>query len=485
MKWISRTMTLAVCSVLLVGSASIVIGLAATAAGPVAVDGSRYGPDTGRTGIEAFGPLSAVAGVFRQSITDEQIVEAKEYLVAQVTAQGIVGRDDRVRVTDTTVAPYRSVVHLVKFVNGKVDSLCTGAFVATDLILTAAHCIQDSPTSPRADDFLIVPAENDSYWPFGTALSSDWVLPQAWIDSHFDNVVYDIALLKVANSQLGRTVGILGVITAMTDADLSSANLNAFTVGYPGDKPPGTMWWSGVSRLMAIYPDALVYDFDIAPGQSGSVIFRQSDRRIFSIVSEGCEPAGRICHSVSGNPLFNNFSVRISVPVARALADYAVSMGSTLYYEVPIGPPPTPTLSATSTRAPTATPTGPPSPASFPPPPPSTFYGIANGAVPGGAVIAIVMDGTTSTVCGDGVVLSDSGVSVYVVTVVVDAQRHGCGKAGRQVWFYFTPVGGFGGRLATNAVSWSGPGAVSQPLTLDAPVRRGASTPLVAKDGAY
>lgn len=123
--------------------------------------------------------------------------------------------------------------------------------------------------------------------------------------------------------------------------------------------------------------------------------------------------------------------------------------------------------------------------AEFPPPPPTTYYGAASGASAGQSVIAIVTEGSTSTVCGSGVVTSDSGTTVYVVDVVADAQRAGCGKAGRQVMFYFTPIGGSGGRVSTNAVPWAGPGPSSQALTLGAPVTSRASAPMLAKDGSY
>jgi hypothetical protein len=122
----------------------------------------------------------------------------------------------------------------------------------------------------------------------------------------------------------------------------------------------------------------------------------------------------------------------------------------------------------------------------FPPPPPTTFYGTASGATAGQGVIAIVVDGTNSTACGDGVVLTDSGNTVYVVDVIADAQKAGCGKAGRQVMFYFTPAGGSAGRLATGSFAWSGPGPATQNLTLG-PALSGARQvlPVVAKDGVY
>lgn len=122
----------------------------------------------------------------------------------------------------------------------------------------------------------------------------------------------------------------------------------------------------------------------------------------------------------------------------------------------------------------------------FPPPPPTTYYGTATGATSGQGVIAIVTDGSTSTVCGDGVVTSDGGATVYVVDVVADAQRAGCGKAGRQVLFYFSPSGGSSGRVSTSSASWSGPGPAPQNITLGPALTASKNfAPSLAKDGLY
>ena len=116
----------------------------------------------------------------------------------------------------------------------------------------------------------------------------------------------------------------------------------------------------------------------------------------------------------------------------------------------------------------------------FPPPPPTTFYGKAPAGVGAGdVVIAVVVDGTASQVCGDGITVPDGGVS-FVVDVVADAQIAGCGKAGRTVRFYFVAAKA----LANESASWTGPGPALQPLaTLGAPVTARNRLPHVAKDG--
>ena len=126
----------------------------------------------------------------------------------------------------------------------------------------------------------------------------------------------------------------------------------------------------------------------------------------------------------------------------------------------------------------------------FPPPPPTTFYGrVPAGVATGQGVVAIVTDPGTGaqTACGSGNVLTDSGNTVYVVDVVADAQRAGCGQAGRTVTFYFTPTTNSGGRASADApAAWTGPGPMEKNISSVGPaLTKAANAPHVAKDGSY
>ena len=122
-----------------------------------------------------------------------------------------------------------------------------------------------------------------------------------------------------------------------------------------------------------------------------------------------------------------------------------------------------------------------------PPPPPATYYGKTPAGISAGqGVVAIVLDGQSSTVCGAGAALTDSqsGNTVYVVDVAADGQIPGCGKADRTVMFYFTPTSSSSGRLATDVISWSGAGPVNQDLTgLGPQLTRVGIAPQAASDG--
>jgi hypothetical protein len=117
----------------------------------------------------------------------------------------------------------------------------------------------------------------------------------------------------------------------------------------------------------------------------------------------------------------------------------------------------------------------------FPPPPPTTYYGSVPGGVgPGQAVVAIVSSGGQSATCGVGSTIADGAGVVYVVDVVADAQRAGCGATGRTVQFYF--VGNK--QLATDTASWSGPGPAQKAITgLNPPLTPRNILPQAAKDG--
>ena len=128
--------------------------------------------------------------------------------------------------------------------------------------------------------------------------------------------------------------------------------------------------------------------------------------------------------------------------------------------------------------------------ADFPPPPPATYYGLVpNGIGSGQAVIAIVIQGESSAVCGDGVVVPDpqnSNKLSYAVDVAQDAQIPGCGMSGRSVMFFFSGAGIGGGRLATDVAAWTGPGGSKKDLTALGPALTVRSyAPTLARDGVY
>jgi V8-like Glu-specific endopeptidase len=87
----------------------------------------------------------------RASVVDPSLVppEVLAELNASLVPKAIVGKDTRSPVAKTKIAPYKAVVRLfTRFVKGGGTWGCTGIMIASDAVLTAAHCVYDSIEAP-------------------------------------------------------------------------------------------------------------------------------------------------------------------------------------------------------------------------------------------------------------------------------------------------------------------------------------------------
>jgi len=122
---------------------------------------------------------------------------------------------------------------------------------------------------------------------------------------------------------------------------------------------------------------------------------------------------------------------------------------------------------------------------------PSTFYGTASiegKTPPPDADVRAFVDGVDCTQLGPGVrFIIENGVGLYVVSVMHDSQKPGCGKDGKTVTF------AVGGKAAPQTAHWkAGPQEVNLnagegtplPLPTATPVTPGASTATPAGGGA-
>lgn len=148
--------------------------------------------------------------------------------------------DERVQVADTTQFPFRTIGYL-QAADGNGDySSCTGFLVAPRAVVTPAHCLYDHEAGGWKTEMVFAPglASHDAL-PSGYFGYEEAYVPAAYVDGyagHYGSVMpWDLGLV-ILSEPVGQRLGWMPFGTSgATQGEVS-------LVGYPGDKPAGTMW---------------------------------------------------------------------------------------------------------------------------------------------------------------------------------------------------------------------------------------------------
>lgn len=212
--------------------------------------------------------------------------------------------DDRVKITDTSIYPWR--VHASLLITAADGSgwIGTGWFIGPHTLMTAGHVVYIKNSGvPGRDGWVrsidVMPGRNGTKLPYGKVTSKNFRTVTGWANNGDENFDYG-AIITPTN--LGNTTGWFG-FGVYSDSDLKASVGNIS--GYPGDQPSGTQWYDA-HRIANVNARKVYYDIDTFGGQSGSAVYRIKSGGRFGIAIHAYGGATTNSGTRIVTPVFDN-----------------------------------------------------------------------------------------------------------------------------------------------------------------------------------
>lgn len=202
--------------------------------------------------------------------TEERLVDAAfaEFPREAVSVGRIFSPDDRVRIRDTLVAPWRWICHLhIEPAVGRPHQ-GTGWFCGPRTVITAGHCVYMHRLGGWVKRIVVSPGRNRLRRPHGSMAATSFRSVDGWTESRNRN--YDYGAIILPSNRLGKDVGEFK-FDCLTDESLIGLKVNLS--GYPSDKPSGTQWFHA-NEITDVTKHRVYYKIDTFGGQSGSPVWR-------------------------------------------------------------------------------------------------------------------------------------------------------------------------------------------------------------------
>lgn len=271
---------------------------------------------SGVTGaIQGKGGTSNILGLIaklletaQQAPSGESGMEVDEAFVEEAvqTLELIIGRDERVRITQTGQIPWRRLCALRILFPSGVTYRGTGFLIGPRAVATAGHCVYLHNQGGWARSIEVIPGCNGTQRPYGQAVATSFRSVGGWVTSKKPESDYGCIILP-SGAFGGRSIGSFGLAAFPPQVLLAQT---AVLAGYPGDKPFAEMW--GMERrIKTVSSTTLVYDIDTMGGQSGAPVYikRNGNRYVVGIHNYGAS---------SGNS-----ATRITQPVYENLLNWS------------------------------------------------------------------------------------------------------------------------------------------------------------------
>lgn len=236
----------------------------------------------------------------------------------------IIDEDNLVEITDTGSFPWSAVVWIRGHYDHK-NNKCTGAMVASNLVLTSAHCLYDWDDDAWALSIDVAPGKTGKNDPFGK-VSTEWyqVSEEYVMADEFDRKKHDWGLI-VLPEDVGAATGVFRLDVAETEEFI---NYPLHIASYPDDDDCGGCPYDGRRMFYdtnkAFYTADLFVDhlMDTLSGSSGAGIWMEKACGLPQVVS---------VHRGGYSSGEENTSTRITADLVGRIVELVLESGGEMF----------------------------------------------------------------------------------------------------------------------------------------------------------
>ena len=181
----------------------------------------------------------------------------------------VIGRDDRTRVTKTTITPYAQTVRfMVEHADGRVWFGGTGVMISPDTVLTAAHVLYENDVKVPVRSVTVTPGIDGNYEPFGSATSNTFYSFDEYLKNQSPS--YDLAAIKL-NTPLPSA-------SYLVPTTNNSVGDHIRMMGYPQEDSAHQYEMAG--NIATRENGLITYQIDSSGGQSGSPVVNDRNQLV-------------------------------------------------------------------------------------------------------------------------------------------------------------------------------------------------------------
>jgi V8-like Glu-specific endopeptidase len=253
------------------------------------------------------------------------VVAGKSGPIAPPTESVIGPVDDRVRILDTDLPPWRMICALRMRGPSGAGAIGTGWFIGPRTVLTAGHCVFSNQFfGGWASSIEVIPgllgagADGDAR-PYGSVRSEELSSVDRWTET--EDPDFDVGCIHLQEPK-GEEVGWFAV-AAIDPEELVGYLVNVS--GYPADRGAGNEQYHASNRVLRVTERRVFYDVDSFGGQSGAPVWVHE--------SEGSPPlaVGIHAYGIGGTPsdfgIVANSAPRIIPEVLEKLKEWVEQDG--------------------------------------------------------------------------------------------------------------------------------------------------------------